>query len=204
MASGRLIVDIANDIRRLVDELAGNTSTPPRNSYPAVYDLQPLGYTKIGAVEEYRDELNKGGGNLAKRFAASLPTWWYVQDAEDYVEMTDEQKSLQDFNCGNARFSLAIIGTSASDNSLWRTYIPAVQRTYNDDLMKFEDTVITHAGEGVYAVANDSRSSLRVNSRTLTTNPRVKDMGDVVRNAFKYFYERNVNATHDPNGNAFG
>lgn len=208
-------LDIAADLRRLSDELAGISdggNLTAANKYPPVFDLQTLGYTKIGAVEAFRDELNASLDPLAKRYVATLPHWWYVQDAEDYVEMTNAQKSLQEFNCGNARFSIAIMGSSAEDDSIWRTFVPAVVRTYNEDTMKFEDEPITHdygderPNAPVYAVANDSRASQNTSSRVLKKNPRVADMDKVVRASYAYFVKVNRDAILPMSdiGNAFG
>ncbi len=196
--------EIAYNLRQLANELDGTTDI---SDYPSVFDVQPLGYTKIGAVEDFRAELNASLDPLAKRYVATLPHWWFVQDAEEYVDLTDEQMSLQEFNCGNARFTHGIMGVSASDDSMWRTFHPAVTRTYNEDTMSFDDTPILHEGQPVYAVPNDSRAGASVNSRVLKKNPRVADMGKVVRASYEYFYARNRNSTlplTSAYGSAFG
>lgn len=203
-------IEIANSLRQLANELDGAAGIVDAPSYPPVFDVQPLGYTKIGAVEEFRDELNASLDPLAKRYVATLPHWWFVQDAEEYVDLTEEQTSLQEFNCGNARFTSAIMGSSAeAGDSMWRTFRPAVVRTYNEDTMSFEDTPIIHPDDGkpVYAVPNDSRAGQSVNSRVLKKNPRVADMAKVVRASYDFFYARNRNAIlplEGAYGGAFG
>lgn len=159
--------------------------------FPDVFDLQPSGYTRLGAVESFRLELRAKNEPLASRFAELLPEWWYVQDAEDYVPMTTEQQQLQEFNCGNARFTMSIMGQSASGNHLWRKWWPAVRRGWSEAAQGFVDTPIEHEGKKVYAVANDSRNP---GGRVLSTNPRVADMAKVVRNAYNYFYATNKDA----------
>lgn len=167
-------------------------SVPAVSTYPAVYDVQPLGFTRLGAVEAYREELNASNDPLQKRFAASLPKWWFVQDQEAYVPLTTEQQALQEFNCGNARFNIAIMGSSADGSTMWRTFWPSVTREWNDTKGQMEDIpVLGPDGKEVYAVPNDSRTW---GSKTLTTNPRVADMDKVVRAAFAYFKLTNENA----------
>lgn len=162
------------------------------SAYPAVYDVQPLGYTRLGAAEAYREELNASNDPLQKRFAATLPRWWFVQDQENYVTLTAEQQSLQEFNCGNARFSRAIGGGAADGSTMWRTFLPAVIRDWNEERQEMSDTPLLAAdGNPVYAVPNDSRT---FGGRTLTSNPRVADMGKVLRAAFAYFKLTNENA----------
>lgn len=163
-------------------------------SYPAVFDVQPLGYTRLGAVEAFRDELRADTSakkQFAARFAELLPEFWYVQDAEDYVTLSAEQQQLQEFNCGNARFTLAIMGKSADGKHLWRKWWPAVTREWSEASQGFVDTPILHDGKPVCAVANDSRTP---GGRTLSANPRVSDMVKVVRAAYDYFYETNKDA----------
>lgn len=168
-------------------------SVPAVSTYPAVYDVQPQGFTRLGAVETYREELNASNDPLQKRFAASLPKWWFVQDQENYVLLSDDQQRLQEFNCGNARFSMAIMGSAADGSSMWRTFWPSVTREWNEAKGQMEDTpVLGPDGKEVYAVPNDSRT---FGGRTLTTNPRVADMDKVVRAAFAYFKLTNENAT---------
>ena len=87
-------IEIANSLRQLANELDGAAGIVDAQSYPPVFDVQPLGYTKIGAVEEFRDELNASLDPLAKRYVATLPHWWFVQDAEEYVDLTEELVAL--------------------------------------------------------------------------------------------------------------
>lgn len=165
--------------------------TPDRN--PAVFDVQPLGFSQLGEVEAYRNELNASNDPLQKRFAASLPKWWFVQDQEAYVALTTEQQALQEFNCGNARFNIAIMGAAADGSTMWRTFWPAVSREWNDAKGQMEDIpILGPDGKEVYAVPNDSRTW---GGKTLTVNPRVADMGKVIRAAFAYFKLTNENAT---------
>lgn len=172
-----------------LDVDAAPESTPHR---PPVFDVQPLGYSRLGAVEAFRTELLASNDPLQKRFAATLPEWWFVQDQEAYTELTTEQQALQEFNCGNARFSMAIMGVAADGSTMWRTFWPAVVREWNEEKGQMVDTPIVHTdGKPVYAVPNDSRTW---GGKTLTTNPRVADMDKVVRAAFAYFKLTNENA----------
>lgn len=179
-------------LQEVISLLSEGQMQPVATIYPDVFDLQPDGYTRLGAVESYRAELRASKEPLANRFAELLPEWWYVQDAEDYVAMTSAQQQLQEFNCGNARFTMAIMGQSANGNHLWRKWWPAVRRNWSEAAQGFVDTQMQHEGKTVYAVANDSRNPV---GRVLSTNPRVADMPKVIRNAYQYFYDTNKNAT---------
>lgn len=161
-------------------------------SKPPVYDVQPLGYSRLGAVEAFRAELLASNDALQKRFAATLPEWWFVQDQEAYATLTTEQQALQEFNCGNARFTIGIMGVAADGSTMWRTFWPAVVREWNEEKGQMVDTPIVHTdGKPVYAVPNDSRTW---GGKTLTTNPRVADMDKVVRAAYAYFKLTNERA----------
>lgn len=184
---------LAQAISILGGEQGGTNRAPV---YPEVFDVQPLGYTRLGAVESFRDELRAEADNspkkqFATRFADMLPEFWFVQDAEDYVTLTAEQQQLQEFNCGNARFTLAIMGKTPDGKHLWRKWWPAVSRQWSEAAQGFVDTQIVHEGKTVYAVANDSRNP---GGRVLSVNPRVADMPKVVRAAYDYFYETNKDA----------
>lgn len=183
-------------LRQALTLLEGGPAAAPTQTYLPVYDVQPLGFTRIGAVEAFRDELRAESDTspkkqFATRFADLLPDFWFVQDAENYVTLTPQQQQLQEFNCGNARFTLAIMGKSADGKHLWRKWWPAVTREWSETAQGFVDTPIVHEGKAVYAVANDSRNPA---GRVLTLNPRVSDMGKVVRAAYDYFYETNKDA----------
>ncbi len=185
---------MTNKVISLLEEaiaLLGGGFENKAPEYPPVFELQEAGYTQLGAVEAYRDELRESRDPLDNRFAELLPVWWYVQDAEDYVPMTTAQQQLQEFNCGNARFTMAIMGKSADGNHLWRQWWPAVTRAWSEQAQGFVDTPLVHEGKQVYAVANDSRNP---GGRTLSTNPRVADMPKVIRNARDYFYATNKDA----------
>lgn len=160
---------------------------------PPVYDVQPMGYSRLCAVEMFRAELLASNDPLQLRFAATLPEWWFVQDQEAYVDLTTEQQALQEFNCGNARFTIGIMGRAADGSTMWRTFWPAVVREWNEAKQATEDIPIVHTdGKPVYAVPNDSRTW---GGKSLTTNPRVADMEKVVRAAYAYFKLTNERAT---------
>lgn len=174
----------------------GETVTGGRTLYQPVFEVQAMGYSKIGAVESFRDELRLMAEPLARQFAEKLPVWWYVQDQEDYVRLSTEQAELQEFNCGNARFNIAIMGQAAVQvgerSTLWRTWWPAVIREYDEATSKMADRPLLHTdGAAVYAVANDSRTW---GGQILSVNPRVINMDEVVRAAYNYFYLTNKDA----------
>lgn len=170
----------------LQDEAATTLRKPP------VYDVQPLGYSRLGAVEAFRAELLASNNALQQRFAATLPEWWFVQDQEAYTDLTTDQQALQEFNCGNARFTVGVMGRAADGSTMWRTFWPAVVREWSEEKGQMVDTPIIHTdGKPVYAVPNDSRTW---GGKTLTTNPRVADMDKVVRAAFAYFKLTNERA----------
>lgn len=170
----------------LQDEEAATLRKPP------VYDVQPLGYSRLGAVEAFRAELLASNNALQQRFAATLPEWWFVQDQEAYTDLTTDQQALQEFNCGNARFTVGVMGRAADGSTMWRTFWPAVVREWSEEKGQMVDTPIIHTdGKPVYAVPNDSRTW---GGKTLTTNPRVADMDKVVRAAFAYFKLTNERA----------
>lgn len=199
--------ELATALRQLADEIAGSPAQSHPTQFPPVFNLQAGGYTQLGAVEEFRAELLKKNDPLATRFGNSLPRWWFVQDAEDYVQMTPEQQAAQDFNCSNARFTRALIGgqtSSESDNPLWRTWVNAVERVWDDSIGNYKDVFIYHGetradglpgGEPIYAVPSDAVAGPPTARYTTAKNPRVADMGGVVSRAYEYFRARNIKAT---------
>jgi len=190
---------ISNEIRTAylaLGELLGISSVAATSVDP-VYDLQSLGFAKLAAAERIREEFKASGDKLKERFAAMIPHWWFVQDMEDYVPMDSTQQALQEMNCGNVRFTNALFSGGADAKLLWRVYSPAVTREWSEERQGFVDSKI-HGPDGnvVYAVANDSRSP---GGKLLTTNPRVEDMNQVIRNAYAYFKLTNEHATLDLN-----
>lgn len=189
---------ISNEIRTAylaLGELLGVSSVAATSVAP-VYDMQPLGFAKLAAAERIREEFNASGDRMKVRFADMIPHWWFVQDMEDYVPMDTAQQSLQEMNCGNVRFTNALFSGGADAKLLWRVYSPAVTREWSEERQGFVDTKIYGPdGNVVYAVANDSRSP---GGKLLTTNPRVGDMDQVIRNAYAYFKKVNERATLNP------
>lgn len=199
MASNQEVISV---LQQAIAMLGGSANNAESFGYPEVFDVKAMGYCRIGGVERARDELiNKGnsGDKLAARFAELLPKYWFVQDIEDYVRTySTQQNELQEFCCGNFRFGTALMGMAAGGDGrgrsmLWRVWGPAVIRELNPATNRYEDKPIMEDSEQVFAVANDSRT---LSGKTLTTNPRVADMYDVVMSAFNYFYERNKNAVN--------
>lgn len=195
--SVRIVVGLLQEAISILT--GGNAQSQGPSETPEVFDLQELGYTRIAGVERARQRLISTGEKLALKFVSTLPEWWYVQDAEDYISMTQEQKDLQAANCSNARFRIAIMGQSAAGDGhghsmLWRTFHPAQQVSYDSTNEKWVETPILHDGAPVYAVADDSVTR---GGKVLTTNPRVRDMEQVIMSAYEYFYLVNKDAVLD-------
>jgi hypothetical protein len=192
--------EVVKLLQQAISILQGSPTGQSSAKYPPVFDLQPLGYTKLGAAETIREEFLDSGEKLKLSFAAKLPVWWYVQDAEDYATMNESQKNLQEFNCGNARFTMAIMRLNPTDpttgrSALWRSWWQAVSREWDDDQQRFVDTNLIHTdGNPVAAVSNDSRTP---GGRLLDANPRVVDMRQVILASYDYYYKTNVNAVYD-------
>lgn len=159
------------------------------------------GAVKLRMVEEFRESLLEGHNQfpeLAKRFAEGLPEFWFVQNIEDYdPNYTPEQNALQEFNCSRARFNLALNGGNDTSEVLWRSWYPAIflKTDPRTDISTVIEVPLLVNGKQVYALANDSV----VNSRPITTNPRIDDVKDVLENAFAFFIETNKDATHNVN-----
>lgn len=166
---------------------------------PEVFDVQPLGFAKLRAVEDFRLELSeraKTGDKLAERFVSTLPEYWFVQDMETYVQVDAEQEKLQEYNCSYARFMLAMMGGNNTKEVLWRSFWQAHRLEYdaaNDRTI--QAPLLDPKGNLVHAVANDS---VTFGGKVLTQNPRVADMGGVVRRAYDYFVLTNKDAYLDP------
>lgn len=181
--------------------MGSNDGGTEERKYPTLFELQPLGFYKIGEVEEFRDWLKALTGNqIAQSWVKESPEFFMVQDGESFLPMTPAQIELQDFNCGNARFTMGIMGgTQTSSNvedPMWRSWWYAIQRVFNEETQHSEDTFIKDAnGKPVVAVPDNSRAGTRV----LKINPGVKDMAGVVERAYKYHYARNHVALGDNN-----
>ena len=159
------------------------------------------GAVKLRMVEEFRQSLLEGHNEfpeLAKRFAEGLPEFWFVQNIEDYdPNYTSEQNALQEFNCSRARFNLALNGGNNTNEVLWRSWYPAIflKTDPRTDISTVIEAPLLVNGKQVYAIANDST----VNGRSITMNPRIEDVIDVLKNAFEFFIETNKDATHSVN-----
>lgn len=170
--------------------IASSGVSVPSAGVVSVYDLQPMGYYRLGEVEVFRSKLAALNGNhLAQRWAKESPHWFMVQDGENYIQMTPEQIGLQDFNCGNARFTLAIWGQTQSssnlDDPMWRTWLPAIVRLAEGN----DNPIVDKDGSIVVAVPDTSYS--RGGTQILKANPEIKDMAGVVARAYEYYYARN-------------
>lgn len=194
------LLSIKEQINQFLDSNPGvdlNAIPAPRDP---VYDVKPLGYGRILAVDLFREELEqaaKTGDKLAARFVSTLPEHWYVQDMEDYIELDTEQQKLQEYNCSFARFTFAMMGGNNTKEVLWRSFWPAHQLEVREEggQERTVQVAIMENGKPVHAVPNDS---VTFSGKVLTRNPRVEDMGGVVRRAYDYFVARNKDAYLDP------
>lgn len=157
--------------------------------FPAVFDVQPKGYAKLGVVEEFRAELLRSTDRTVLAYANNvLPTWWYVQDMEDFVEgYTEEQERLQEYACGGARSRLD------SNPDKWTYWWHAYDIDIDEDGRASESLMKHSDGKTVCAFASDSRTAS--GSRLLKANPRIKDVADVIRRNQKAHWDRNHMAT---------
>ena len=189
------VASLINAATAALNELSAHLGLEGTSAAPLfepVFDVQPAGFYRLGAVERFRAELKANPDPLAQRYAAGLPEFWFVQDGDSYVTLTDEQDRLQDYNTSNARFTLKLF----TGSNLWETFADAVRLIEDpatvDGSLKHERILVDGKPVGVFAADMPKRGIYPV-----VKNPRVEDVDKVIRKAYANFYARNKDATHD-------
>jgi len=182
--------EVVDLLKQAIELLEGNVEGEQKLA--AVFDLQPEGYAKLGAAEEFRKELlDKRDDKLAQRYANTvLPEYWYVQDMEAYLtDYTPDMEKNQEYACAQARFN------PASHPDKFTFWFYAYKSEVDED-GHGREVIIYKDNKAVGAVASDSRNAS--GTKLLKANPRVVDMAGMVRRNYQYFYDRNKDAYLNP------
>ncbi len=178
-----LYLQVAVAIAALGSELgiAGITGEGPRS---LVYDVQPQGFYRLGKIEEFREELfAQTDDPLAQRFAEGMPDFYFVQDGDEHVTLTAQQRALQDFNCSNGKFTMiAIYGQDP-----WTAYGESVVQSIDADGAAVNTRILVN-GKCVGFFADDTAARGRWPA---TINPKAADAGKVARAAYQRFRQSN-------------